>query len=119
MITVNVTCRNKAVVRGKGVRRRGLELKDNMCENLEKILGFNPSYAVEKKDKLGNRILCEVLKLEVRPTVLTNGVHLDCSKLVKDEKMTRKDSAKLHALLVLGRFVSSHVTGISCQNLES
>ena len=87
-----------------------------MCENLKKILGFDPSNTSEKIDKLENRIFSELLKLEVRPTVLTNGVHLDCTKLVKDEKLSRKNSAKLHVLLVLGRFVSGHVMGISCQN---
>ena len=42
---------------------------NNMCENFEKTLWFDSSYASEKKDKLINPIFCELLKQELRPTV--------------------------------------------------
>ena len=75
-----------------------------MGDSLANILGFDPNTAEEKKEDLIRRILSEVLKITRRPEALSNGIHLDCSKLVREGKLTAKDGAKLHITLASGRY---------------
>ena len=75
-----------------------------MGDRLVELLGFDPHSTVEKREELIRRILEELVKQTRRPTALSNGIHLDCSKLVRGGKLTAKDGARLHVTLASGRY---------------
>ena len=74
-----------------------------MSDSLVKIVSFDPYCAVERKEELVHWILCDLVKTPRRPADLSNGIHLDCSKLVRDGKLSQKDGARLHITLTSGR----------------
>ena len=75
-----------------------------MGDRLVELMGFDPHSTVEKREELIRRILEELVKQTRRPTALSNGIHLDCSKLVRGGKLTAKDGARLHVTLASGRY---------------
>ena len=76
-----------------------------MVKELKLVVGFDPENAEEVKGQLAMRIQCELLKRKPDAASLSNGVHLDLSRLVRDKKLSAKDSARLHVAMLLGRYV--------------
>lgn len=74
-----------------------------MYLSLTKYLGFDPGRVTESNQALVARIQEQVLARPCVPTSLTNGIHLGLRALVRQDKLTRTESASLHAVFVLGR----------------
>ena len=74
-----------------------------MSDSLVKIVSFDPPCAVKRKEKLVLWIFGDLVKTARRPADLSNGIHLDCSKLVREGKLSQKDGARLHITLASGR----------------
>ena len=76
--------------------------KTMKVDRLMHLVGFDPE--IEVKEDLAKKIRCELLSRKLSPRSLSNGVHLDISKLVQSSKLSRQDGASIQIILAQGRY---------------